>query len=100
MTAEMFSLLPPGAVFVNTARGSLVDEDALVAALSSGRLRAAGLDVFRNEPAYDLRLRDLPNAFLMPHMGSATDETRDAMGYTALDNIAAVLNGNPPLDPV
>jgi lactate dehydrogenase-like 2-hydroxyacid dehydrogenase len=100
MTAEMFALLPKGAVFVNTARGSLVDEDALVAALQSGQLHAAGLDVFRAEPEYDLRFRDLPNALLLPHMGSATEETRNAMGFTALDNIAAVLDGRAPLDPV
>jgi lactate dehydrogenase-like 2-hydroxyacid dehydrogenase len=100
MNERTFALLPRGAVFVNAARGSLVDEDALIAALTSGHLQAAGLDVFRNEPAYDLRLRDLPNLFLTPHMGSATLETRDAMGFRALDNIAAVLEGRPPIDPV
>jgi lactate dehydrogenase-like 2-hydroxyacid dehydrogenase len=100
MTREMFALLPRGAVFVNTARGSLVDEEALLEALTSGRLFAAGLDVFRGEPDYDLRFRDLPNVFLTPHVASATEETRDAMGYRALDNIAAVLSGRPPLDPV
>jgi hydroxypyruvate reductase len=100
MNARTFALLPRGAVFVNAARGSLVDEDALIAALTSGHLQAAGLDVFRNEPAYDLRLRDLPNLFLVPHMGSATVETRDAMGFRALDNIDAVLGGRPPIDPL
>jgi lactate dehydrogenase-like 2-hydroxyacid dehydrogenase len=100
MTREAFALLPRGAVFVNAARGSLVDEDALVEALRSGQLFAAGLDVFRNEPAYDLRLRDLPNVVMTPHVASATVETRDAMGFRALDNIAAVLAGRPPLDPV
>ena len=100
MTREMFALLPQGAVFVNTARGSLVDEDALVEALGNGQLFAAGLDVFRREPDYDLRFRDLPNVFLTPHVASATVETRNAMGFCALDNIAAVLSGQPALDPL
>ena len=100
MNAETFALLPKGAVFVNASRGSLVDEDALVAALESGHLFAAGLDVYRNEPAFDLRLAALPNTFLIPHMGSATVETRTAMGMRALDNIAAVLAGRPAIDPL
>jgi lactate dehydrogenase-like 2-hydroxyacid dehydrogenase len=100
MDREAFSLLPPGAVFVNAARGALVDEDALVETLTSGRLFAAGLDVFRKEPDYDLRLAELPNVFLTPHVASATVETRDAMGHRALDNVAAVLAGRPPMDPV
>jgi hydroxypyruvate reductase len=100
MNAETFALLPKGAIFVNAARGSLVDEDALIAALQSGQLYAAGLDVFRNEPEYDTRFAALPNVFLAPHMGSATVETRNAMGFRALDNIAAVLAGKPPIDPI
>ena len=100
MTAEMFALMQPGSVFVNAARGSLVDEDALIAALTSGHLYAAGLDVYRREPDYDLRLRDLPNVFLTPHVGSATIETRDRMGFDALDNIDAVLAGHPALNPI
>ena len=100
MNAETFALLPKDAVFVNAARGGLVDEDALIDALKSGHLFAAGLDVFRNEPAFDLRFAELPNTFLTPHMGSATVETRNAMGYRALDNIAAVLAGKPPIDPL
>ena len=100
MNAETFALLPKGAVFVNASRGSLVDEDALVAALQSGHLFAAGLDVYRNEPAFDLRLAAQPNTFLIPHMGSATVETRTAMGMRALDNIASVLAGRPAIDPL
>jgi lactate dehydrogenase-like 2-hydroxyacid dehydrogenase len=100
MNRETLALLPRGAVLVNAARGQLVDEDALVEALRSGQLYAAGLDVFRSEPNYDRRLRDLPNVFLTPHMGSATLETRNAMGFRALDNIAAVLSGHEPIDPV
>jgi lactate dehydrogenase-like 2-hydroxyacid dehydrogenase len=100
MNRETIALLPRGAVLVNAARGQLVDEDALVDALTSGHLYAAGLDVFRSEPNYDPRLRNLPNVFLTPHMGSATLETRNAMGFRALDNIAAVLSGRAPIDPV
>lgn len=100
MTADAFALLPRGAVFVNAARGSLVDEEALIAALQSGQLFAAGLDVFRREPDFDKRLAKLPNVFLTPHMGSATVATRNQMGFDALDNIAAVLGGKPPLNPV
>ncbi|HWX48245.1 MAG TPA: D-glycerate dehydrogenase [Roseomonas sp.] len=100
MTAARFALLPRGAVFVNTARGSVVDEEALLDALKSGHLFAAGLDVFRKEPDYDTRFAELPNVFLTPHVASATRETRDAMGMRALDNIAAVAAGRAPIDPV
>ena len=97
---ETISLLPRGAVIVNTSRGALINEDALIEALQSGHLFAAGLDVFRNEPDYDLRFAALPNVFLTPHMGSATVETRNAMGFRALDNIAAVLAGRTAIDPL
>lgn len=100
MNAETIGLLPKGAGPVNAARGTLVDEDALIDALKSGHLFAAGLDVFRKEPDFDTRLAALPNVFLMPHMGSATLETRNAMGFRALDNIAAVLAGKPAIDPL
>ncbi|MBO1076727.1 2-hydroxyacid dehydrogenase [Roseomonas marmotae] len=100
MTRDAFALLPKGAVFVNTARGALVDEDALLEALKSGHLFAAGLDVFRKEPDFDRRFAELPNVFLTPHMASATQETRDAMGMLALDNIAAVCAGREALTPV
>jgi lactate dehydrogenase-like 2-hydroxyacid dehydrogenase len=100
MDRETIALLPRGAVLVNAARGNLVDEDALIDALTSGHLFAAGLDVFCREPDYDLRFRDLKNVFLTPHAGSATVETRNAMGFRALDNIAAVLAGREPIDPV
>jgi len=96
--AAALARLPHGAVLVNTARGGLIDEEAMIAALQSGRLAAAGLDVFRSEPDYDLRLRDLPNVFLTPHAGSATVETRDAMGLRALANVEAVLAGRAPPD--
>ncbi|HMA49498.1 MAG TPA: D-glycerate dehydrogenase [Magnetospirillaceae bacterium] len=98
--AEVLALLPKGAVLVNTARGSLIDEEALLAALRSGHLFAAGLDVFRSEPDFDRRFAELPNVFLTPHIGSATIETRNAMGFRALDNIAAVCSGAHAIDPV
>jgi lactate dehydrogenase-like 2-hydroxyacid dehydrogenase len=98
--AQALSLLPDGAVLVNVARGSLVDEDALLAALTSGKLFAAGLDVFRDEPDYDMRFSPLENVVLSPHVASASKETRDAMGFRALDNIATVLAGRPAIDPL
>jgi hydroxypyruvate reductase len=100
INADTLALLPRGAVLINTSRGMLVNEDDLLAALQSGQLAAAGLDVFRSEPDYDLRLKEMPNLFMMPHMGTATVETRDAMGHRALDNVADVLAGREPRDAV
>ncbi len=100
VNADTIALLPRGAVLVNVARGGLVDENALLAALTSGHLFAAGLDVFRAEPDYDLRFAALPNVILTPHVASASVETRNAMGFRALDNIAAVLSGRGPMDPL
>ena len=95
MTAEKFALLSKGALFVNSARGGLVDEDALIDALKSGQLVGAGLDVFKSEPNYDTRINDLPNTFLLPHVGTATVESRTQMANMALDNVEAVLSGRP-----
>ncbi|HET6237786.1 MAG TPA: D-glycerate dehydrogenase [Acetobacteraceae bacterium] len=100
INARTLALLPRGAVLVNVARGGLVDEDALYDALTSGQLFAAGLDVFRAEPDFDTRFATLPNVILSPHIGSGSVETRNAMGYRALDNIAAVLDGRGPIDPL
>ena len=100
MDARRFSLLPDGAIFVNAARGAIVDDDALIGALTSGKLRAAGIDAYNNEPKVDQRLVALPNTFLMPHIGSATAETRDAMGFRALDNLDAYFAGHEPQDRV
>ena len=100
MNARRFALLPDGAILVNAARGALVDDDALVDALTSGKLRAAGIDAYNNEPHVDQRLTALPNTFLMPHIGSATRETRDAMGFRALDNLDAFFAGREPGDRV
>jgi len=100
LNAERVALLPDGAIVVNTARGSVVDEDALMTAVREGKLAAVGLDVFKNEPAIDPAFRDLPNSFLLPHLGSATRETRDAMGFRALDNLDAIFAGREPRDRV
>jgi lactate dehydrogenase-like 2-hydroxyacid dehydrogenase len=100
INAGALALLPRDAVLVNVARGSLIDEDALYEALTSGKLFAAGLDVFTEEPNYDLRFAGLDNVVLSPHVGSASKETRDAMGFRALDNIASVLAGRPAIDPL
>jgi lactate dehydrogenase-like 2-hydroxyacid dehydrogenase len=100
LNAERIRLLPEGAVVVNAARGSVVDEDALIDALQSGKLAAAGLDVYENEPNIDPRLRELANTFLLPHIGSATRETREAMGNRALANLDAVFAGTEPRDRV
>lgn len=100
INARTLSLLPERAILVNTARGALVDEEALIAALTSGKLFAAGLDVFRTEPGGNPAIAALPNVFLLPHIGSATEETRDAMGFRALDNLDAFFAGQPPADRV
>ena len=100
MDARRFALLPDGAILVNAARGAIVDDDAIVQALQTGKLRAAGIDAYNNEPHVDKRLVALPNTFLMPHIGSATAETRDAMGYRALDNLDAFFAGREPRDRV
>lgn len=100
MNAERLALLPDGAILVNTARGKLVDEDAAVAALKSGKLAAAGLDVFKTEPGGNPAFAELDNIFMLPHIGSATRETRDAMGFRALDNLDAFFAGREPRDRV
>ncbi len=96
LSRERIALMPVDAIVVNISRGDLVDDDALVEALTSRRLFAAGLDVFRGEPAIDPRYRTLPNAFLTPHVGSATVETRDGMGFLLLDGVAAIERGDAP----
>lgn len=100
LDARAIALLPPGAVVVNTARGDLVRDDDLIAALRSGRLGAAGLDVYEGEPGIHPAYRTLPNTFLLPHLGTATMETRTAMGMLAVDNIDAVIAGRQPPNPV
>ncbi|WP_022728153.1 2-hydroxyacid dehydrogenase [Fodinicurvata sediminis] len=98
INAETLEKLPDRAILVNTARGNLVDEEALIAALKSGKLFAAGLDVFRTEPGGNPDIAAQENVFLLPHIGSATEETRDAMGFRALDNLDAYFAGQKPGD--
>ncbi|MDX2307525.1 MAG: D-glycerate dehydrogenase [Hyphomicrobium sp.] len=85
--------LPHGAIVVNTARGDLVNDEDMIAALKSGRLGYAGLDVFAGEPKINEAYYDLPNTFLLPHLGSAAIEARNQMGYEALDNVDAFFAG-------
>ena len=93
---EQFARMKPTAVLVNTSRGPVVDEEALAEALATGEIFAAGLDVFEKEPEVNPRLLDLENAVVIPHLGSATVDTRDAMGHLAVDNIFAALDGQKP----
>lgn len=96
LNAERIAKLPRGAIVANAARGTLIDDAALIAALKSGHVAAAGLDVYNNEPRVDPGYFELENVVLLPHLGSATIETRDAMGHIVLDGIDAVLAGRTP----
>lgn len=95
-----FRHVKPGAILVNTARGDVVDDAALIAALDSGRLAGAGLDVFANEPTVPEALVRHPRVVTLPHIGSATERTRRAMAALAVRNVVEVLSGRPPLTPV
>ncbi|VTU13199.1 Glycerate dehydrogenase [Variovorax sp. SRS16] len=96
INARRLDALPEGAVVVNISRGDLIDDAALVQALRSGRLRGAGLDVFANEPDIHPDYRTLDNIFLTPHIGSATHETRDAMGWLLIHGVEALDRGETP----
>jgi len=100
MDAEAFAAMKPTAYFINTARGRLMDERALLEALKSGEIAGAGLDVYENEPEFEHELAELDNVVLLPHIGSATHETRDAMAELAARNIIEVLEGRRPPTPV
>ena len=99
LDAPRLALLRDGAAVVNTARGEIVDEAALIAELVSGRLRA-GLDVFAHEPHVPEELLELPNVVLTPHLGSATRQTREAMTRLVVDNVLAFERGEPLVSPV
>jgi glyoxylate reductase len=94
--AEAFRAMKPSAVVVNTSRGPVVDEAALADALEAGEIFAAGLDVFEREPDVEPRLLSLENVVVIPHLGSATVDTRNAMGELAVDNVFAALDGTRP----
>jgi len=100
INAETLGLMKESAYLVNSARGPIVDEAALVDALSSGKIAGAGLDVYENEPETHPGLIELENVVLLPHLGSATIETRTAMGVLAAENATLVLNGERPKTPV
>lgn len=96
LNRDRIERLPPGAIVVNTARGAVVNDADLIAALRSGRLAAAGLDVFAGEPDLHPDYRELPNTFLLPHLGSATVETRMAMGACVIDSIQSITFNSSP----
>lgn len=100
LSARRIKLLQPHAYIVNTSRGEVIDETALVRALTSGELAGAGLDVFENEPAVNPKLLKLSNVVLLPHMGSATVESRNDMGQKVIINIKAFTDGHAPPDRV
>jgi len=100
INADTLARMKRGAILINTARGDLVREEAVAAALERGHLGAAGLDVYTDEPAIHPRLLAAPRTVLLPHIGSATAETRHHMAAIAVANVQAVLSGKPPLTPV
>jgi lactate dehydrogenase-like 2-hydroxyacid dehydrogenase len=100
INADVLQVLGPRGVVVNLARGSVIDEPALIHALKSGVILAAGLDVFADEPHVPEELRALQNVVLLPHIGSASVVTRNAMDQLVVDNIKAWFAGKPPLTPV
>ena len=101
INSERLAVMHRDAILVNTSRGGVIDDEALIAALQAGTIAAAGLDVFNGEPAsIHPGYRQLDNVFLLPHIGSATVETRDAMGFRAIDNLIAIFNGEEPGDRV
>ena len=95
---QSINWMKPGVIFVNTARGRLVDENALIEALNSGHIAAAGLDVFQTEPGGNPAFAACSNVLMLPHLGSSTHETRKAMGDRALDNLDAFFAGREPRD--
>jgi glyoxylate reductase len=100
LSRERIARMRPGAVVVNTARGGVVDDAALAEALASGKIAAAGLDVFRDEPRVPAAYLGLENVVLTPHLGSGTRETRAAMARLVLEDVVRVAKGEPPRHPV
>jgi lactate dehydrogenase-like 2-hydroxyacid dehydrogenase len=100
MNAARFAAMKKGAVLINTARGDVVDEAALISALQSGSIHGAGLDVYEAEPQVPEKLKSMENVVLLPHLGSATEETRTAMGMKVVENITAFFDGHEPPDRV
>jgi len=100
MDARRLALMKPTAFLINTARGDVVDEAALIAALKAGTIAGAGLDVYEREPVVSPELLTMENVVLLPHLGSATRETRVAMGVRTLDNLRAFFSGATPRDRV
>lgn len=100
MNAERLKMMKPNSYLINTARGEVVDADALVDALQAGTILGAGLDVFEGEPNINPRLMECENAVLFPHLGSATIETREAMGFRVMDNLSDFFAGREPRDRV
>ena len=100
LNSSTISLLPKHAVVINTSRGSTIDDDALIDALENKKIYAAGVDVFNNEPNLDKRYLKLDNCFVLPHIGSATHETRLAMSMMAVDNIYCFFNKKPLISEV
>lgn len=100
INAEVLDALGPRGVVINVARGSVIDEAALIEALKSGKILAAGLDVFAAEPTVPEELRAMDNVVLLPHIGSASVVTRNAMNQLVVDNLKAWFSGRPPLTPV
>ena len=98
LSARRLKLLQPHAVVINTSRGEVIDENALAQLLDRGHIAGAGLDVFEGEPNIDTRYFHLDNAFLLPHMGSATVDARNEMGFRALENIDSYFRGDIPAD--
>ncbi|HEY8794027.1 MAG TPA: D-glycerate dehydrogenase [Gemmatimonadaceae bacterium] len=100
MNAPRFAQMRKGSILINTARGDVVNENDLIAALQAGTIGGAGLDVFEKEPSVPAALSSMENVVLLPHLGSATTETRVAMGMRALDNLVAFFGGTAPRDRV